>query len=224
LISVVIPALDEEAGIESCIRSLAGAVTPYEVLVVDGGSRDATRSRAERAGARVLSSPPGRSVQMNRGAAAAEGSVLLFLHADMQLPPGGLDAVQAVLEDPEVAGGGFYKLYHPTTLLLWLLAWGHNVVRAGWFRDLVGTNAPFVRRSVFEALGGFPAQPFLEDVVFSDRLKEVGKVAIVRVPVRVSARKYLRDGVLRRTFRNIWIMVQFRLFGRSPDQLARQYR
>jgi rSAM/selenodomain-associated transferase 2 len=197
---------------------------PHEVLVVDGGSSDGTCERAERAGARVLESPPGRALQMNRGAAAAEGDVLLFLHADLRLAEGGLEMISRCMQDAEVVGGGFTKRYVPSNFYMNAIAWLQNRVRAGIFRDMVGTNAMFVRTGVFQALGGFPEVPFLEDVILSDRLKELGRPALIREPVSVSARKYHREGSLRRSLRNLWIMVQFRALGRSPEQLVRQYR
>lgn len=224
MISVVVPVLDDEDEVAGCVRSLARTTLPTEVLVVDGGSRDRSCKVAEGAGARVITSRPGRARQMNRGAEAAEGDVLLFMHADMRLPDGGIERVAAAMADPTVPGGGFFKRYHPSSPLLAALALGHNHLRAAWFRDLVGTNAIFVRRQVFEALGGFPEVPFLEDVLFSDRLKQLGRVAVIRDPVEVSARKYRREGTLARTLRNVWIMVQFRVLGRTPEQLVAQYR
>lgn len=224
MISVIIPTLEEAREIEACLDALELGRFSCEVLVVDGGSRDSTRELAERAGARVLESEPGRARQMNRGAEAAEGDVLVFLHADLRLPPGGLELVERCLEDPAVAGGGFTKRYLPSSLFLDLVAWLQNWIRAGLFGDMVGTNAIFLRTEVFRALGGFPEVPFLEDVILSDRLKELGKPALIRQPVTVSARKYHRDGSLRRSLRNIWIMVQFRLLGKTPAELVEQYR
>jgi rSAM/selenodomain-associated transferase 2 len=224
LISVIIPVLNEEAEITDCLRSLEQGAFPMEVLVVDGGSQDATCERAEKAGARVLRSPPGRAQQMNFGAEAAEGDVLLFLHVDLRLPPGGVASLVRCMEDPEVSGGGFFKRYLPTSFTLGLVAWLQNWIRASCFGDLVGTNAMFLRTGVFRALGGFPEVPLLEDVLLSDRLKGVGKLALVRDPVVVSSRKYRKDGAWKRTLKNLWIMTQFRLLGRGPEELVRQYR
>lgn len=220
----MVPTVNEEAEIRACLGSLEGSPVPFEILVVDGGSEDRTRSLAEQAGARVIDAPRGRARQMNRGAELAEGEVLLFLHADLRLPPGALVAVERALREPEVAGGGFFKRYSPSTPLLDGIAWVQNHLRAGWFKDLVGTHAIFVRREVFEALGGYPDLPLLEDVVLSDRLKQVGRVEVLREAVTVSSRKYRRDGTMRRILRNLWIMFQFRILGVSPEVLLEQYR
>lgn len=223
MISVVIPVLDEEAEIGPCVESLRGASAAHEVLVVDGGSGDRTRENAAAAGARVLDAPRGRARQQNLGAAAAAGDVLLFLHADMRLPAGGLEAVDALFDDPRVVGGGFHKRYVPQPPLLAAVAWLQNHLRAGWLKNLVGTNAMFVRRDTFEALGGFPETPFMEDVLLCDALKAAGRLEIVPREVEVSARKYTRDGSFRRLARNLWILFQFRALGKTPEELAGQY-
>jgi len=197
---------------------------PTEVIVVDGGSRDATVERAQGMGATVVPAERGRARQQNAGARRARGDVLLFLHADLRVPVGGLEALEAAMDDPEVVGGGFRKRYVPDGPLLAWIAWVQNRIRAGILGHLVGTNGIFVRRGVFEALGGFPEVPFLEDVLFSDHLREVGKLAILGPRLEVSSRKYRRDGALVRLLRNLWIVVQFRALGRTPEELVEQYR
>lgn len=220
----MVPALNEERTIAACLASLAGSAADHEVLVVDGGSEDRTCERAAEAGARVVRCQPGRARQQNAGAREARGEVLLFLHADLALPAGGLDLALEALEREGALGGGFFKRYRPSSSLLAAVAWLQNRVRGQLLGAMVGTNAMFVRRDVFEAMGGFPEEPFLEDVLFSDALNERGRIAWVRQPVTVSARKYLKDGAATRTLRNLWIMFQFRVLGRTPGELLEQYR
>lgn len=227
MFSVIVPTWNEEIGIRACVESALREATPeipIEVLVVDGGSQDRTREIAEARGARVLLGPKGRALQQNFGARHAQGDVLVFLHGDMVLPRGWAEALEKALEDPEVPGGGFFKSYCPSTLGLSLVAFLQNQLRAKVLRHLVGTNAFWVRSQVFWGLGGFPEVPFLEDVIFSDRLRSLPKSHLVEAEVQVSSRKYLREGVLLRTLKNLWILCQFRVLGRSPQELLAQYQ
>ena len=223
MISVIVPTLDEEDKIESCLERLAWPqhAGRFEVIVVDGGSRDRTRELAA-AHARVLESERGRGVQMNAGARAARGEVLLFLHADTRLAGGSLTAVAQVLEDDRVVGGGFTKLYRDGGWLLGLVARGLNSIRSRWLRHFVGTQAIFVRKRVFDTLGGYRPLRFLEDVDFSDRLRRAGRVALVDLPVEVSARRYQRRGLLRQLAWNAVILALYRL-GMDPERLRGLY-
>ncbi len=222
-ITVVVPVLDEATGLGACLAAVGPPEPDLEILVVDGGSRDATPEVARARGIPVLASPRGRALQQNAGAARARGEVLVFLHADVRLPSGWREDVRRILADPQVVGGGFPKRYQPCGPSLAASAWLQNRIRSGLLGDFVGTNAIFVRSRVFRELGGFPEVPLLEDVLFSDRMKGRGPVRLARHPVTVSARKYHAEGAFLRMLRNIWIMIQFRILGRSPHRLAGQY-
>jgi rSAM/selenodomain-associated transferase 2 len=219
-ISVVVPALDEEAQIAAALAS-ARAPGVREVIVVDGGSRDATVRVARQHADAVLSAPRGRAAQMNAGAAAARGDVLLFLHADTRLPPRFAAAVLAALADPAVVGGRFDLRLVPGTPLLRLVGALINL-RSRLSRIATGDQALFVRRSVFEALGGFAALPLMEDVAFTGALKRRGRIACLREQVETSSRRWLRDGPLRTILLMWWLRLLYAC-GVAPERLRRRY-
>jgi rSAM/selenodomain-associated transferase 2 len=219
-LSVIIPALDEAPVIAAAVGS-ARAPGVREVIVVDGGSRDRTREVAAASGARVIESPRGRAVQMNAGAGAATGAVLLFLHADTILPPEFDRAVRTALADDRVVGGRFDLSLQPSSFLLWLTSILINR-RSRLTRIATGDQAIFVRRTVFEELGGFPAQPLLEDVAFTSRLKRHGRIACLREQVVSSSRRWRRHGVVR-TILLMWSLRALYFLGVSPVTLRRLY-
>lgn len=191
-ISVVIPALDEAGRIESALRSLA-AGSWHEILLVDGGSRDDTVALARGVpGVRILDAPRGRARQMNEGARSATGDVLLFLHADVELPADAGDLVASTLADPEVVAGAFRTWTVPDGPGSWITPLLHLAdLRSRYSRLPYGDQAIFVRASVFERAGGFPDQPLMEDLELSRRLSRQGRIGIVPRSVRVSGRRFL---------------------------------
>jgi rSAM/selenodomain-associated transferase 2 len=228
-LSIVIPVLDEEARIGRGL-ALARALTGVaEVVVVDGGSNDRTLEvvgeEAERAaGARlvVVTAPRGRGQQLNAGVRAAAGDVLLFLHADVTLPADAAEWVTRTLADADVVGGAFRVHTVADDGFNWL----GPLLRLADVRSHVSTlpygdQAVFVRRTDFEAVGGFPDQPLMEDVELANRLWQRGRMVIVPAEVEVSGRRFLA-----RPFRSLLAMrifpVLYRL-GVSPEVLARLY-
>ena len=218
--SVIIPALDEAAQIAAAIAS-ARAASVGEVIVVDGGSGDATVESARVAGATVITAARGRARQMNAGAAAATGEVLLFLHADTRLPPGFDAAVDAALADPAVVGGRFDLRLEPGSPFLDLTAALINL-RSRLTGIATGDQALFVRRAVFEAMGGFEDIPLMEDVAFTRALKDRGRVARLRARVTTSARRWQRDGPLRTVLLMWWLRFLY-WRGVPPAELKRRY-
>ncbi len=219
LVSVVICALNEAARIAACVRSVAEqAGPPAEIIVVDGGSADRTPELAPPP-ARVLTAPRGRAAQLNAGAAASRGDVLLFLHADSLLPAGGLSAMRAALADPTLAGGTFrLRFDHPAPLLSFL-AW---CTRFRFTLFHYGDQGIFVRRPVFERLSGFCDQPLLEDLEFLLRLRREGGVGLLETAVTTSARRFLQNGIVRQQALNMALVVLY-LLGLNPGRLARWY-
>jgi rSAM/selenodomain-associated transferase 2 len=219
-LSVVIPALDEAA----ILADTLGALPPglAEVIVADGGSRDATRDIARAHGCRVVESAPGRGTQMNAGAAAAGGDVLLFLHADTRLPEGAVEAVAAALDDPAVVGGAFRLGIDSDDGFLRLVAGAANL-RSRLTGVCYGDQALFARRAAFEAVRGFPPYPVMEDVAFVRALRRRGRVVLLAGRVRTSARRWERENPLYTTLRNTVLVSLFRL-GVAPERLARWYR
>lgn len=220
-ISIVVPTLNEE---ESLVATLASAREPgvREIIVVDGGSTDRTPELAAQHADRVLAARIGRAHQMNAGAAVAAGEVLIFLHADTLLPKGFSDAVSKVLADRMVVGGRFDVSLVPASPLLWLTATLLNL-RSRLTRISTGDQAMFVRREVFERLGGFPPILLMEDVEFSRGLKRVGQVACLRQHVTTSSRRWRQDGVVR-TVLLMWSLRVLYFCGVSPERLHRFYR
>jgi rSAM/selenodomain-associated transferase 2 len=190
-------------------------------MVIDGGSTDQTVALARQFTPCVLTSPPGRAQQMNYGARQAHGDVLLFLHADTLLPPGGLEAVRAAMQPPHVVGGAFRLAFTPETPALRVIAWGTNM-RTRFGKLPYGDQALFVRRSLFEALGGYANVPFLEDVKLVQALRKHGPFVLLPQAVHTSGRRWLQDGVLYTTVRNNVLMALY-FCGVSPATLKRWY-
>lgn len=219
-LSVIIPALNEEGVIGQILQRVM-VINPEEVIVVDGGSRDVTREIASRLGCRVLQSSQGRALQMNTGAKAAQGDVLLFLHADTLLPAEAKKAIQNVLSDPNVVGGRFDIRLDRAGWLYSLVAFMVNL-RSRLTKIATGDQAIFVRRHVFDQIGGFAQIPLMEDVEFSQRLKRHGKIACLRNRVVTSARRWERHGPMK-TVLLMWRLRFLYFMGVSPDRLKRYY-
>jgi rSAM/selenodomain-associated transferase 2 len=201
MISIVIPTLDEAVTLGATLASIARD-DAVEVIVADGGSTDDTVGMARRARCTVVSSARGRGHQLNAGADAARGDVLLFLHADTRLADGALPAVRNALRDPRTVGGAFRIEVDSRRRSLRVISFSINL-RARFLRLPYGDQALFVRRSLFEALGGFRPLEILEDVDFVRRLRRHGRLALLAPPVRTSDRRWRANGVLRTTFANL---------------------
>lgn len=218
-ISIVIPTLNEAENLPQVLADIPAGV---EVVVVDGGSCDRTREVARAWGARVIKSTPGRSHQQNQGAAAATGSILLFLHADTRLPQGFDAAMRQTLTQPGVVAGAFrLAIDGPGRGLRWV-EWGVNL-RSRYLHMPYGDQAIFLTAGVFDQLGGFPDLPMMEDFELVRRLRKVGKVAIAPSAVVTSDRRWRTLGILRTTLANQAMVVGY-LCGIEPQTLARWYR
>ncbi|MDQ2694445.1 MAG: TIGR04283 family arsenosugar biosynthesis glycosyltransferase [Pseudomonadota bacterium] len=194
-LSVIIPALNEEKALPRTLERLFAQDGGFEVILVDGGSGDRTRAIAETCpGVRVITAPRGRAAQMNAGAARAQGDWLLFLHADTLLPAGALAAIQGL--DEAVLAGGFRHRFSGSGFSLRLISFMHNL-RCRSTRVIYGDQAFFIRRRLFESLGGFPNQPILEDVAFCETLVKMTRPVLLDLTVVTDARKFIRNGVWR---------------------------
>lgn len=216
-VSVIIPALDEEALIGETVRRVRAA-GPAEVIVVDGGSGDATVAIAEREGARILRTEKGRARQQNAGAAMASGDALLFLHADTQLPERALARVQEVLSDEAVALGAFRLGFDRNDWGMRFLVFGADL-RMRLFRLPYGDQALFLRRETFMRLAGFRDVPAMEDLCLVRRAKRLGRVVVVPERVRTSPRAYDRHGLLRNMLWN-WRAASLFALGVGPERLV----
>jgi rSAM/selenodomain-associated transferase 2 len=217
-ISVVIPALNEAENILSCLESVKSQYCEFEVIVVDGGSMDGTVDLV-RPQARVVRSEKGRAVQMNSGARLCAGEVLLFLHADSQLPPGGLVLVERVLANPRIVGGTFGLRFDSRKILLRFITF-FTRFKFRYFH--YGDQGIFVRRSVFEQLEGFEEIPLMEDVDFLRRLRKTGQLALLKQAVTTSARRFLEHGILRQQLLNTILVICY-LLGAKPETLKKWY-
>lgn len=247
MISVIIPAFNEEQALPATLRALLAQPGEYEVLVVDGGSTDRTVEITEEFEFEVrssklsdgheswnligdegnanlecrtsncrrlliISSPKGRASQMNAGAKEATGEWLLFLHADTLLPDGALVRLNRMEGDANVQAGGFLHQFSGCDWRLRLISFLDNF-RCVRSRIIYGDQAMFVRRDLFEKLGGFPNQPILEDVAFCERLIRVTEPVLLRPPVVTDSRKFVKMGIWKSFVRVLLIILhaQFRL-------------
>ncbi|HXJ80961.1 MAG TPA: TIGR04283 family arsenosugar biosynthesis glycosyltransferase [Candidatus Methylomirabilis sp.] len=196
-LSIVVPVLDEADNLERLLPHLRRQCPDAEVILVDGGSTDRTALVAHAwPFVCYLPSERGRARQMNAGARAAHGDVLLFLHADTLLPAGAADAIDRSLRDPRIVGGRFdvsFANSHPAfQLIATFMNWRSRLTGIA-----TGDQAIFVRREVFDALDGYPDIPLMEDVEFCARLKRRGRITCPGLRVITSARKWEREGILR---------------------------
>lgn len=215
-LSIIIPTLNEE---EHLAATLARVPADVEVVVVDGGSRDATAAIARGHGAGLLVTEAGRGGQMNAGARAATGEILLFLHADTLLPPDFQVEVGRCLQDG--VAGAFRLQFSDAGPGLALVAWGANM-RSRLWQQPYGDQALFMERRIFDGLGGFPEVALLEDLMLVRALRKQGRIVLSHQAVQSSARKWRRRGLLRTTLVNQLILAGF-FFGLSPQFLAKIY-
>jgi rSAM/selenodomain-associated transferase 2 len=219
-VSVVIPVLNEADGITQMLMQLRQAGV-WQSIVVDGGSSDDTASLARLYADEIMTSPRGRARQMNAGAPVADGEVLLFLHADTDLPRGFLRLVSDALSDPQVVGGRFDVRLDAEGWSFRMIETFMNV-RSRMTKISTGDQAIFVRRAVFQKMGGYPELELMEDIEFSRRLKREGRIACLRERVTTSARRWQRDGVAR-TIVKMWTLRLCHFFGVSTARLRTYY-
>ncbi|MFZ5867424.1 MAG: TIGR04283 family arsenosugar biosynthesis glycosyltransferase [Thermodesulfobacteriota bacterium] len=216
-VSVIIPTLNEEASIGSALLRVVG-VPDTEVIVVVGGSTDRTADLARSLGARVITSPAGRALQMNAGARQATGEILVFLHADTLLPEGWMDAVRDLLNWPGTALGAFtFRLDHKSASMRIIEKLAN--LRAKLMQMPYGDQVLFLRAGLFHRLGGFPDLPVMEDFAFVRRVRRLGKVQIAPLPAVTSSRRWRRLGVWRLTIIHQLILLAY-LAGSSPRVIS----
>jgi rSAM/selenodomain-associated transferase 2 len=221
-ISIIIPALNEVESLGNHLPRLVSTHQGLEVLVVDGGSTDKSVDTAKALGAKVLHSAPGKSVQMNAGAEAAQGHILLFLHADTALNPGFADQVRKILDRPGVAAGAFRLAIDGRGLGLRIIERLANF-RSRFLQLPFGDQGIFLKADMFSAVGGFPALPIMEDFELIRHLKQKGRIKILPLAATTSSRRWEKLGILRTTAINQAIIIGY-LLGVDPQKLADWYR
>ncbi|HEY1364117.1 MAG TPA: TIGR04283 family arsenosugar biosynthesis glycosyltransferase [Xanthobacteraceae bacterium] len=221
-LSIIMPVLDEGEAFAAALDGLVHLrALGVELIVVDGGSRDATIQRARLRADRVISAPRGRASQMNAGAAKASGNVLLFLHADTRLPRHADHVVLNGLERSGRAWGRFdvaIEGRHPLLPLIGMLM----SIRSRLTGIATGDQAIFVKQEAFKSVAGFPAIPLMEDIELCKRLKRIGPPLCLRERVVTSGRRWQRHGVLA-TMLLMWRLRLAYFFGADPAELAREY-
>ena len=220
-LAVIVPVLNEAAALPAFLER-ARDWPVDELVFVDGGSRDATPRLLAEAGARWMTSRAGRAIQMNAGARATKSDVLVFIHVDTTVSSSNFETIRRVMRDEGVVGGRFDVRLSGRQPAFRVIEFFINL-RSRLTRIATGDQAIFVRRSVFERLGGFPEQPLMEDVEFSRRLKRLGRIACLRERVVTSSRRWERHGIAR----TVWLMWSLRLgywLGADPERLRRRYR
>ena len=220
-VAVIIPTLNEEQVLGPTLAALNNS-SRCELIVVDGGSSDATTTLAREAGARIVKSPRGRGRQMNAGAAAASSATLLFLHADTLLPANFPQLIHAALQKPNIVAGAFSLAIASEAKSLAAIACFANL-RSRLLQLPYGDQALFTTRRMFAAAGGYPEMAIMEDFVFVQHLKKRGRIAILPEKATTSARRWQNSGTLRTTLIN-QLIVCGHLLGVSSTTLAGWYQ
>ena len=218
-ISIVIPTLNEAGRLAETIAALR-LQQPGEIIVVDGGSSDATPRLANKADV-FLQGPRGRALQMNLGAAHATANTLLFLHADCLLESGALEEAERLLERRTTIAGCYSMSVRARGWLIRSIA-ACATARVRFTGLAYGGQGLFIRREQFQQLGGFPLLSFMEDLFFSKQLRRLGRIVVARRRIFVSPRRWQREGLVRQTLRN-WTLTALAAGGIDPDRLAALY-
>lgn len=221
-LSIIIPVWNDADALRALLAQLATRRGIGEVIVADASPGEQCREIAAAAGATVVRCErPSRGAQMNAGARRARGEVLLFQHADTELTQRHIDALLTAASDPRICGGAFHRRFDARHAgLRWLEWWARAWTRLGG--TFYGDQSIFVRRLVFERLGGFAEIPLMEDIEFSRRLRKAGRVVALDPPLASSSRNHDRGGAWRTTVRNGLLIALYRL-GVSPETLHAWY-
>jgi len=222
MISIIIPTLNEAANLERLLPRIVNADEAVEVIVADGGSADGSRELVSSfPEVTWVSAKTGRATQLNAGAEASSGDILLFLHADSLPPPGWSTAIVSAVANPSFALGAFRFALDEMGMRPRLVEWGVRF-RSERLGLPYGDQGLFLKAKDFGEAGGFPAVPIMEDVLLVRRMKRAGSIVVLTLPLKTSARRWLQNGYARQTWMNVSTYVQFRL-GVSVERLARRY-
>ena len=224
-ISIIIPVLNETERINETIALLreSDSGKESEIVVVDGDAAASTLAAVLDGSVRGIISARGRAVQMNRGAEAASGDILLFLHADTLLPPHALSLIRRAMKDGRSVAGAF-DLGFDTKRTIFRVTEKYVFLRTRLTKIPFGDQAIFIRRDYFRNLGGYREIPVMEDVDLMKRIRKKGdRIRIIPVKVSTSPRRYEREGILSCTFRN-WVLQALFAMGVPPERLAKRYR
>ena len=226
MVSIIIPTYNEASSILSVLESLKQVRGDFEVLVADGSSTDRTRELVRQCFSSyprplwLVESIRNRAVQCNTAAQQARGDVFLFLHADMLVPLQGIKSIEHALFDTSVIGGNFQIIFEGDTIVERFFTWCYRVRRP--FGIYYGDSGLFVRREMFEQMGGFKPIPIMDDYEFVRRLERAGNTVCLNPPMRASDRRWRVQGLFPTLFSWVWIQTLYSL-GVPPTHLARWY-
>lgn len=221
MISIIIPTLNEESKIGSILASLQDVRGHYEILVVDGGSNDGTIEVASKLGAKIISAPKGRGMQLAAGAEAAAGDIFWFLHADTIPPADAIEQINNAVHSLSAVGGNFCIIFDGGTRAARFLTWLHPKVHGA--RLSFGDSAIFVRRSVYEEVGGFKPYPLFEDLDLVERMLKHGRFVRVQSSVITSSRRFSGKSFVATYLLWSLLLLLYKL-GFSPNKIASMYK
>jgi rSAM/selenodomain-associated transferase 2 len=221
-ISIIMPVLNEAASLSSSLSKLDITETE-ELIVVDGGSSDETVSIAREFTDRVYETKTGRASVMNFGAGKASGDILLFLHADCYLPHNGFNIIRSTLRNNNVSAGGFYLGIDHPSFQFRIIEFGANL-RSTVSSFIYGDQGMFLRKEIFKSIGGFADMPLMEDIEICQRLNKLGKMVLLRPPIKASPRRWLQEGVIHTTLRDWSLAFSYTFLKVPPEKLIRHYK
>jgi rSAM/selenodomain-associated transferase 2 len=223
--SIILPVLNEAEFINPLLdhlETLEGC-GHCEFIVVDGSPDGSTIKAVTRSGVRCVKSPQGRASQMNAGATAAAGEILIFLHADTKLPRQAIELISKVMTRQSLIGGAFDLRIDSERRILKVIARIASI-RSRLTRIPYGDQAIFIRRDYFDRLGGYPEMPLMEDVALMRKIKRAGgRIGFIPAPVITSARRWEQEGIVFTTLRN-WLLLAAYTAGVAPSKLAKYYK
>jgi len=219
--SVIIPCWNDGEALRTLLERIGSMTGIAEIVLVDASEGDECAACGRAAGATVVKSRPSRGAQLNLGARHARGEILLFHHADTELTQAHIDSLHHAMRQSEVIGGAFHRKFDRRHAPLRFIEPIARLI-ANCGGTLYGDQSIFVRRTVFECLGGFAEIPLMEDVEFSPRLRRAGRTLVLDPPIATSPRHHLARGALRTSIRNGIMIALFRA-GYSPQKLHAWY-
>jgi rSAM/selenodomain-associated transferase 2 len=220
MVSIIIPTLNEEESIPFLLENLASQEGDFEIIVADGGSADNTLTICKSyPDIKIIASEKSRALQMNKGAEIARGSTLLFLHADTLLPRKGIETIENVMNNDKFAAGSFYARFDHEDGILSFLA---RFTRINNRYFTWGDHGIFIRRSIFNEIGGYKNIPLMEDLEIQKRVRRRGKFIKLPLPVTTSSRRFIQNGILRQKLLNIALIMAYEI-GVSPARIKKFY-
>jgi len=221
-ISIIMPVFNEAKVLRNTLSRIQ-LTADEELIVVDGGSTDETLSIAKEFTEKVFAAQTGRASVMNYGAEKADGEILLFLHADCILPVQGFKIIRETLKENETVAGGFYISIDQQGPGFRLIEFMANL-RARFTSLIYGDQGMFLNKKTFNRVKGFKDIPLMEDIEISRKLNRLGRIAFVKRPIKVSARRWLVEGPVYTTLRDWAISFSYTFLGSSPEKLIKHYK